>query len=79
MWLKIKAKVVAVYNIPLVHGAVAAAEGGIYTGLVTWVAMGLPLNSKQNWLTLGGAVVGGITTALRNYFKNRPGQPAVAS
>lgn len=60
---------------PTFHGAVAAAEGGLYTGLATWLAMGLPLN-KQSVIVLGGAVGGGVLTALRNYFKNRPNQPA---
>lgn len=75
LWVKI----VAVYNIPIVHGAVAAAEGGAYTGLATWAAMGMPLTTKQAWITLGGAVGGGVVTAIRNYFKNRPNQPAVGT
>lgn len=60
------------------HGAVAAAEGGLYTGLATCLAMGLPLN-KQSLVALGGAIAGGIATALRNYFKDRLNQPAVVA
>jgi len=60
---------------PTFHGAVAAVEGGLLTGLTTWAAMGLPLN-KQSLIALGGAIGGGIITALRNYFKNRLNQPA---
>jgi hypothetical protein len=79
MWAKVWAKLVAFYNIPLVHGAVAAAEGGAYAGLATWFAMGLPLTTKQAWITLGGAVGGGIVAAVRSYFKNRPNQPAAGT
>lgn len=77
-WLKgLWGKVVNFYNTNAAfHGTVAAVEGGFYTGVATWAAMGLPLN-KQSLIALGGAVGGGIVTALRNYFKNRLNQPAV--
>ena len=75
MGQKLWQKLVAFYNVPFVHGAVAAIEGGAISGFLTWSAMGMPLN-KQSLIALGGAVGGGIVTALRNYFKNRPNQPA---
>lgn len=78
MWQKVWAKIVAFYNIPVVHGAVAAAEGGAYTAAATWFAMGLPMN-KQSLYALGGAVLGGAVTAIRNYFKNRPNQPSTGT
>ena len=76
MGQKLWKKLVAFYNIPFVHGLVATAEGGAYAGLAAWFAMGLPLKSKQNWITLVGAVGGGALGAIRNYLKNRPNQPA---
>jgi len=69
-------KIVNFYNTnQTFHGAVAAAEGGLYTGLATWMAMGLPVN-RSSILALGGAVAGGIGAALRSYFKDRLNQPA---
>ena len=63
---------------PTFHAIVSTAEGGAITGFMTWAAMGLPLN-KQSLFALGGAVGGGIVTALRNYFKNRLNQPATST
>jgi len=54
---------------------VQAVEGGVITGFLMATANGIDF-SKKGLTALGAAVAGGIVTALRNYFVNRPDQPA---
>lgn len=58
------------------HGFVAAAEGGAFMGLLTATANGVDF-SKKGLTALVVAVAGGIGVAVRNWLKNRPGQPAM--
>jgi hypothetical protein len=55
---------------------VQAVEGGLIVGFLTATANGIDF-SKKGLVALGSAVVGGIITAIRNYFLNRPGQPEI--
>jgi hypothetical protein len=58
------------------HGFVSAIEGGAGMGLMMATANGFDF-SKKGLTALGTAVLGGVGIAVRNWLKNRPGQPAV--
>ena len=62
----------------LFRGIVQAVEGGLIVGFITATTNGFDF-SKKGLTALGAALVGGIVTALRNFFLNRPDQPAVAA
>lgn len=64
------------YQNPFIHGAVAAFEGGVI-GVITDATLDYGEIFQPHGLKhLGVAVVMGGVIALRNYLKNRPGQPA---
>lgn len=56
--------------------AVQVIEGGAIMGFVTASANGIDL-SKKGVTALGASILGGVIVAVRNYFTNRIGQPAV--
>lgn len=65
------------YANPFFHGLVAAAEGGAI-GAVTDAGFDAgQLMTKAGAKHLAIAVVTGVAIAVRNYLKNRPGQPAL--
>ena len=57
------------------RGFIQAVEGGSISGFLMASANGLDF-SKKGLTALGAAVLGGVLTAIRNYFVNRPNQPA---
>lgn len=59
------------------RGVVQAFEGGAITGLFIATANGLDF-SKKGMTALVAAVLGGGVTALRNWYTNRPNQPAIS-
>lgn len=56
---------------------VQALEGGLIVGFMTATANGIDF-SKKGIAALGSAVLGGVLVAIRNYFLNRPNQPATS-
>jgi hypothetical protein len=65
------------YQTPFVQGLVAAAEGGA-VGVLTDASLDYgELFQPHGLKHLATAVVIGAGIAVRNYLKNRPGQPAV--
>jgi hypothetical protein len=64
------------YQNPFIHGLVAAAEGGAI-GVLTDTALDFSeITSSHGLKHLATAVIMGAAIAVRNYLKNRPGQPA---
>ena len=68
-WLK------KIYNTPFVHGLVAAAEGGLMGAIMDATMDPVSIFTKQGAKHLAASAATGVVIAVRNYLKDRPGQP----
>lgn len=69
-WKVVKQKLVAFYNIPFVHGLVAAIEGGAFGAIADAGIEPSEVFTKHGLTHLYVAMATGVAIAIRNYLKN---------